>query len=284
MIEIQPQFTYSPEGVLSVRTDPRIEIDHNNIRSLTLEDFSEAPGVEVSEAGDTYRVDIEVQRHLGRRFNRSGELAVGDFLQNIGILMPSLPSRTTDRVIAPSYLSAYGFSTNVYEQFQRMLNAQEVLDEEVAKCTLRAMTVPYGGEEQRLVDRDFRIERNGRAKTRIASITLRQYPVHIHRYQETEAGRIRTAGDYKWNEVDLSTWGIDARMGAPADELDNIVANGSPKLYEMTSNNIDLPQQYLSVLLGFGALAYKAATYEGHEDIYAGVKWGESRVLSRDEL
>ncbi len=282
MIEILPQFVYTPNGVLSLRTefheDPNIQIRQLKI----LEHLAESPGT-IVDGSNT--VHVNVKQALGSNFGYTREGAVGDFLSTIGRVLPGYPTNPLDRVVSPQWVSPEGLSAVVYTHFQRWLNTQSPLDEHVAREAVLAMAVPFGKEKEREAKRDFQMF--GRA----ASATFFDVKVFDDRFgisaiEETEDGHEVKAGRVTWNWVDLSTLGSCACFGVTGDERQRINVSTDahlPWLYEMTPHNIDFPQQTLSLLLGIGALSYRAAQYAGQEDILADAEWSEPRIYPKVE-
>lgn len=277
MTEIQPQLTYSPNGVLEIQSDFSRMTEEMIINAANaIGELTKYPGVTFQEkagkgSSDMLKMHIEVKNALGSRFGHSEYDDFNNFLVLLGRIMPRLfQDERKDHVVAPHYPHNGGFLTSVYESFQRWLNTQDELDERVALEVLQAMAVPFGHEQEKAVKREFRPSFN---MARAAFFGIAVYTDDFSVYSSDDLGANQKEGSVQWNWARLAT--IGASYGVEDDNrkwVDVSLEHG-PSLYEMSPMDVECSQQSLSLLLGIGAMAYRARQYAGREDILAGARW-----------
>ena len=275
MSEILPQVVYSPNGVLSVRTEIRDAYSEE-----TLEHLLERPGTYLDNTGT---LQVEVKQAVGSDFGHTRNGAIRDFLDEVGKLLPVYPEDAVDRVVHPLWLSARGVEAAVYTHFQRWLNSQSHLNERVAKETLLAMATPFGKEREQDVNRKFDLYQQS-ASTDLFEVTIYDSHFGVNTREETDNSYIEKYGRIVWKRLNLSTIGNCACLGVGGEERDRVNVSQNrlkPWLYEMIPHNIDSSHQSLSLLLGIGSLAYHASLYSGQEDILEQVDWAEPRIYPK---
>lgn len=281
MTEIQPMLTYTPEGMLEIKTDTfRMTDYHLQKAAVALGALSEYPGVaydETPEPGSPLmlNVHVDIKRALGLRSGYGEYGDMSNLLAQLSVVMPSLfQDQTKDNVIVPRYLKDDGFWTRIHESFQRWLNTQARPSEEVAIEVLEAMAVPFGRGQEENVRKKLKIDKSiARAAGMSLAITSADFEVFAYStIDDREA--FEKEGRAHWNVAGLATvGGATYDVDKEAFERTDVSADMLPMLYEMGPVNVENAQQSLSLLLGIGALAYRASQYTGREDVLAGVNW-----------
>src|SRR3990167_10619011 len=146
MSEVTPQFTYSPEGVLSVHVtyeNPEIY----DSQQAALHALGEYKGTEIKDGPEQANVSIEIPMALGSRFNNRGDEKVLDFLTNLTRSLPYHPEGSRDRVATLDMVTAAGTFAGIFPQFQRWINADGI-PEEVARESIVARSEEHTSELQ----------------------------------------------------------------------------------------------------------------------------------------
>ncbi len=280
MIEIQPRFVYTPNGVLEIQSDlSRASEEQLYKVAEALGVLSKYPGVTYEEVAgkspsDILKVHIEVKNALGSRFGHKKPDEFNDFLVRVGHLVPILYSDSSqDNVLTLLGSSAAGFRSGIDEHFQRWLNTQTELDEQAAFETLQAMAVPFGREQEKAVKREFRVS-GSIARAEQLGIAIHDKDFNFFNFDYSDLAKDR--GKVSWNRFELTSVG---KAGCDIDfrDDDEFISVGPDRslgwLYEMWSGGVESSQQSLSLLLGMGAMAYRASQYSGQENILADAGW-----------
>ncbi len=274
MSEIAPQFTYEPDGILKVQIDyedPQIyEGKVREGQGKAMDALSEHRGVEIEGKEDRAMASIDVQEALGSSFNNRGDEKILKLLTSLSLSLPYTLQGTSDRVVALDSITTAGTFSGIYPQFQRWMNSQGLdadqgINEDVAKIAVGAMATPFGKALTRKALKNFRPYPGGGdgGSFRVSTMTDR-FGIR------SESQR----GDVRWNWVYLTTLGSCACWGVNGDDKEYIlIRDDEARLYQMTPHNVDFARQTLSHILGLGVLAHQAAEYEGQEDIYADTEW-----------
>ena len=273
---LAPQFTFSPEGELLLRSgnehlDPDDLIDP--IRDEAYERLGALPGVRLGADEGRLTAHIDLERCIGGNFNNQGDEGVERFLILTRRFLPSYLQDDTDRVLSLNVINDRGLVVSVNEHFQRWLN-QQGFTEEVAKETVASMALPFGDDYIEGTRKDFRyhaLEGVGELATaRGVRVNIRNNEFGLTR----ETSERYEEATVNWRDADLSTLGDCACLGADAREREHVYTHeGVKQLYEMGPHNVDFARQSLSLFLGLGTMAYHAARYDGTEDIFTGVVW-----------
>lgn len=286
MIEISPRITYSPEGVLELHKnfearDEKVEARYSKLK----DDMDTIAGCEVSEEGDETIVRVEIGEVVSHdtepdfHSQRTKKL-----IENLTHFTYFGYDEVKDGVFSLEFLSDLGTSGVVYPQFQRWLNSEGSISEDVAKRCIDAMAYPLGTDQRRQAKRDFSYRTDG--KSVAAGVGGFTYGIlsprddfGVSRLAETAEGMAYENGKVSWNNLSLSTLGSCACWGASGDERDRVYIHPevTSRLYEMQTHNVDNAEQSLSLVLGAATLAYEAAKYTGTEDILADAAWRGSR-------
>lgn len=282
-----PQISYSLGGELSIRAgldegrvfgdDPERRKAQRESRAQVLEDLS-SQGATVEKVDDyRYSLRVDVQEHLGEALYLygQGDEMIASFLNKIRILLPFLPEDNIDRVVSLKAHHSTSGGAEVNHQFQRWMNAHG-LNEENGKETIMAMELPLEEGYRQLIERDFQFVEDQNTKSACAEgslVAIRHEWFGVTQTQETEGEPSITRGKVVWGWPELRTLG-GACIGANGRDREGVrMSPHSKRLYELTSNNVDMARQSLSMLLGLGTMARHAAAYEGSEDILEQVEW-----------
>jgi hypothetical protein len=281
MAEIRAQFTYSPEGILSIVP----EFDENNrIADKQVEFLEELERDWVGEVkeddGTIESIEFELARSFGSfEFPPENHEKLARYLALISALLPYYPEDDIDRVFALPWIGDRGVSGVVYQQFQRWIDCEEGIDEETARACIQAMAYPFGEEFTEQAKKEFRLwgDEGYHAEGSMFEYVVSQGTMShftITQSIETEDTVTYKRGEVEWKWVDFRTLGSCACWGVNGEERDRLYMDRRTlRLYEMLPHNIDFAHQAFSLMLGAGALAHKAATYEGTEDVFANVNW-----------
>ena len=270
------QCVYSPEGILDVR----FQVDELASREIaSLEYLSSHPGVSLHDE----RIRVEVERALGNTFGFERNERLATFLAALGNVLPWYDDSGVDRVYFPTHLDDSTLNGAVQPTFQRWLNAQDGCDELVAKETLTAMALPFGKEAAGELEQ-LTMYRQSAGAGQFAMRMHTDEDFEVYFVSESADSWTQHDGTVQWTWVSLSTL-AGAYIGVDRHERQHINV-GAPRshdgFYEMTSGDVDVPQQTLSLLLGIGALASHASKYEGQEDLLEGAVWREPLVYPKE--
>lgn len=287
MSEFTPQFTYDPDGILTVRIDYEdAELYEGAVRKgqeRAVNSLGEHKGVVIEDGNDTAVASIDVQEALGSSFNNRGDDKILNFLKHLSLSLPYHPEGPTDRIASLDSITTHGTFAGIFPQFQRWLNA-EGITEETAKESVLAMAMPFGKATKNKAAKDFK-EYGGSASAWAFGISVHPDTFGLRKEEATPDTIIETNGEVKWDWVYLSTLGSCACWGVNGDDRRNIsVSPEVSRLYQMTPHNVDFARQMLSHILGLGVLSHQAAEYAGQEDIFAEVEWEEPREYQRNPL
>lgn len=271
MDKILPQVTYSPEGMLSIRTNLTNDTS-DRLEQGAINNLLTLNGTNIDQEGV---VNIKIKDALDFTSPNKKELT-RDLLRDIGLLTLEAydlePERREDPVIEPHLLGMHGFTPRIYPHFQRWLNAEPTpIDKQTAVEVLSAMSVPlnYTGE---WVASELTLG------SQYADAGGLQVFITKNKWVVRDEERL---GSVNWNQVRLKTLGTCAYLGIDQLRYSTLRVNQphQPWLYEMREHNIDTPIQFLSLFLGLGALAYRAAQYDGNEDIIAEANWEDTSII-----
>lgn len=286
MIEIQPQFTYSPEGLLEIKTTTSAMKDEDQYRmARALWWLGGQEGVtyeETSGPDDSSIMNISVDvRAVLRRQVHSEELQCASFLDSLRNAMAKSYDGKNQLLTA-----CYGdltYFTDVQhggsfmedsEHFQRWLNTQTELDEQVAREVLSAMRVPFEPELEAAAGRWFWLKGNAAGTAGLGMMTRpREFGIF---YKD---GRDMREGVVRWTVPQL--FGFKNKDGSypmvVAGDRGTDFDTEYPErrrvqnFYEVF--NIESAKETMSLFLGMGAMAYRASLYTGQEDILADAEW-----------
>lgn len=276
MLDIQPHVTYSPEGVLTIRTNFEQNLAALRRRERVLGRLDDQNGVSVDDDGS---IHTDVAAALGDHFGDYESPELYDYLSDVGKVSTDIRTDARDRVLSANYLNPYGFKAAVYPHFQRWLNTQVTLDETVARETLTAMAAPFGPPNEFRDAPDIKI-RNHQAKAGLFALILSSEEFKVRSVDDTDEELLDERATVHWNSVSLTTYGSETDIGLTPVDRERVrvtPAWNQTRLYEMKPRDVYFPVQTLSLLLGVGVLAYRAARYEGREDILDGAHWHDLR-------
>ncbi len=287
MSEATPQFVYGPDGVLKVHIDYEEDAAYEGAlrkgQEKAVNSLGEHKGVAVEEGVDSALASIDVQEALGSSFNNHGDDKILNLLKPLSSALPYHPEEPIDRVLSMDTITTHGTFVGVFPQLQRWLNAEGVT-EETARDTVVAMATPFGKSIVNKAVKDFK-QRGGGASAWAFGVSVHPDNFGLRMEEVTPETLIETEGEVRWNWVTISTLGECACLGVNGDDRRNITIRPEVgRLYQMTPHNVDFARQILSHLLGLGVLAQKATEYEGQEDIYTEVEWGEPREYPTGSL
>jgi hypothetical protein len=292
MSEVRPEFTYSPEGILSITTGLSETFDQANITAQTMERMvadrryhlellADESTTTIEETEGVVNLRVNVPARFEGSFNNQGDPDIANFLANLDMVLPLYPEDQIDRVVDLDILGSYGFNANVNHHFQRWLNIPGVR-EEAAHHSLLAMALPFGADVvSRTNDQfDYMFDDNSEVATATSfRLVVRNDEFGVEKTERTPDATLEYDGKVRWRWLDISTLGDCACLGVAGDERTNLRLDpDTMRLYEMSPHNIDFARQSLSLILGVGALAHHAAQYEGTEDIFIDAVWQEPRV------
>lgn len=293
MAELQPHITYSPEGILTVeRPQPEAledvygvlwrQADLNRLeaqRDRSIATLDELTGVTIIEeergAGHSIRIDADVMRPSA---DIAQKLLI-EHLDNFSIARRTSTSAETDQVLP--FHDIARTRVVVTEHFQRWLNTQLELGDEVAKHCLGAMALPFGSED--LVENSFYAHHSDTVSVASAGpfrVYVRREPFGIEKIQPRRWGAdVERQGTVDWNWLQLSIEiPVYPSVGANGDVRQSVRQDPHNKnLYVMHGHEIMGGTRALSMLLGLGSLAHHATSYKGSEDVFADASWGKPR-------
>lgn len=280
MLEISPRLTYSPDGILQLRH--AIDYDDGDSQSTydqNKEELAAKPGYEVVVNGDETLVSVQLDKVVqSSRENDFINPSAVRLIQNLRNFTYFDYREPRDGVFSIDFWSDKGASGVVFPQFQRWLNAQG-FDEESARRAIDAMAYPFGAEMRKRARKEFRYRTDGEYAAAgdggfIFGVVSRREDFGIAMYEESEDEPSEKQGRVAWSWIELSTIGDCACWGPSGEARENVyIKPGRSRLYEMWPHNVDSAVQSLSLVLGIGALAYKAAQYSGQEDILENTVW-----------
>jgi hypothetical protein len=295
MIELRPQLTFSPEGVLQIvtgldehypsdRIEPEIDAKIVQHKLGQAEAIGEGEGVEISEEDGIATISVDIEKRFD--FRRDSDYSSDDvdvFLSQLSDVLPFHPIDGIDRVFGLEYLGPNGASGVIYNHFQRFLNSNAITEDTLRHAAI-AMTLPFGSDITRRVRqglKTFNFEDTLGADGFSSSVHVVPDRFGLFKREQTEEQYSEVTGSVPWRWLNISTLGSCACWGAAGDDRERGVTVEEPslRLYEMSPHNVDVARQSLSLMLGVGTLAYYAAQYKGNEDIYANATWNESRVF-----
>jgi hypothetical protein len=273
MSEILPQFTYSPDGIFTVNAEPNDNPILDGHRGIAVGAFSTLDGIQIEENNRIIQMNLNIQDVLGKNFSNRGDERLNAFLRALDHLLPFHPLGPTDRIASLDYVSGSGSTGVIYPHFQRWMNANGLTEEAGRECVL-AMSLPFGKSGTNKARKSF---------TYYDDISLAEgwaFQVNLNEDKfklQKDGDRLGhyDQGETVWNWPRLVTLGSCACWGVTGEDRDFYLRKDRARLYEMTPHNVDYARQTLSLLLGLGALAHRAAQYKGQEDIFAGVTWKE---------
>ncbi len=293
MSEIDPQFTFSPAGLLRFergqpeiisedegrQKDPVIDQPLEDERDRSQDTLEELPGVIIADKGSTKQYTVAVEEVLGDEVEGGRIRRIEELVQAVNVLVPQLRSTGAEQVLSVRDLSDVQLSIAVHAQFQRWLNHNGITERNVALNCLKAMAVPYDAQDR--VDKDFFFregENYAFAEAAGFRVNSRHDYFNFTKYFEEDGKAYQVAGTDEWEWI-----GLDVRGGGSigvdgTTRLDIVVPKNSSRIYKMNSRNVDYARQSLGLLLGMGSLAYQAASYQGREDVFEDVDWDEPQA------
>ncbi len=102
--------------------------------------------------------------------------------------------------------------------------------------------------------------------------------VEFKKVQRTLGITRHRRGTCKWNLIQLNSAAIYIR----ADDCErcnmNFYSEGNQPVYSMVESlELNSYREALSLVLGLGNLAYAAAEYKGHQNVYRKIKWKKDK-------
>ncbi len=293
MSEVRPQFTYSPDGELSIVAglgegwhnedkSPEELAQYRSEQEQSLSELDAQPEIEVVEVGGIAVVSIDVTGRFAHSFNNQGDSDIISFLESLNRLLPFHPTDQIDRVFSLDNIYDIGATGVINHHFQRWLDAVGIT-EEASRSTIGAMALPFGEGFSRRITKDFSYlvgDDYQHANSTSWSVTARSTVFGIEVVEETPDSITYKDGQVRWSYLDISTLGSCACWGVDGMDRSRLTIDTaeSMRLYEMGPHNVDYARQSLSLLLGIGSLTYLAARYLGREDVFADTEWGRSET------
>lgn len=271
---VRPQFTFDTEEKLHIE----VEISDDEYKSDQLQTLNKLDRMKGVEAVGVSQVTVDVRPAFADKSGFWNQEKVTTFLDSISRIIPYVPGDKRDRVAYPQHLWARGLSTGVYPSLQSWLNADDAMQEATAKDVMTAMALPFGKKYEQMVTNQYRQYTNG-ASSLVFSYGLSEEDFGLRRTVKTDEGHLEQNGSVNWRWLNLETLGSCACFGVNGDDRDRVNVSEDkhvPWLYEMHPHNIDVANQSLSLILGMGAVAFKAAAHET-DDVLESATWNEGR-------
>lgn len=285
---IRPQFTYSPEGILEIKTGIRDGIGEHwdsisikqvlDRRSKGLENVADQPGVQSDVQDGDIQISVDVAERFGKSFIEKDESDIQDFLLNVSSITPNYAADSVDRVVLMNDFAKEGESVGVSQHFQKWLN-NEGISEDTAKESLLAAALPYGEDFVEGTKKYFRYYKETdleRAYGFGTSVCNEVSDVKIYKYTPLTDNKTRVNfGASKWAGVTISSFG-DGNPSWNARDAAGRAAFVFPQnlnLYHLDARNVESSIQFMSLFFGMGALAYHAAKYSDDKDLLDSVTW-----------
>ncbi|HSW85590.1 MAG TPA: hypothetical protein VLF79_03225 [Candidatus Saccharimonadales bacterium] len=278
MTELQPAFTYSPNGVLRILR--RLPDDRPHTKNLAdkyeanLAQIVDDYGPEVTDENGRAHIEIPV-REIVSGAKVYVEPRIRKLLMASDYYLPSDPA-AVDEVLRPTHIADRYLRVKIYPQFQRLLN--KGLDEATALNALMAMADPYGARVQAREINEFHHLKQSSSVTAFGSVLELDTALNTLEVQRQSSNRASTkeVGTGNWQIITKLIGFGNAGMGVVATEKNFQYDHKHPALYNMDAYNINETHEAFSLILGLGSLAYSAAQYEGEEDIFADFEWAEA--------
>lgn len=279
MREIAPRITYSPEGILELhRTVDEETRENSSFLNRRIEMVSNNPGYEVVEDGSEITVRVNIKEELGEADSYFQNPQADKIIENLNIFTYFDYTDKRDGVFSIDSWYKNGADGKIYPQFQRWLNNGGLSDEVAREC-IRAMVLPFDKATKAEVEKDYTYASQSNssvAESHILRVVSRREEFRISKFvldQEIPGYR---NGSVEWNWIDITTIGGCACWGPSGEERDSVMITPDfNHLYIMKPHNVDTAVQSLSLVLGMASLAYRAALYEGTEDILANATFSE---------
>lgn len=284
MTELSPRVTYSPDGILELRRtfteDASVEY-----RERVIGRVASRPGYLLQQEGEDLHLSVELAAVIDvhgdidpRTKDKADVIALIENLAGFGDVEYE---DHRDGVASLDMWTEHGATGVIRPQFQRWLMAGG-LDEDTSRAAIRAMALPFGDEMSRTLLHGFRFVNDGDSIGAMTSnwLQVAQYrdSFTISRSIEKDTTVEYSNGTVLWPYIDFTTMGNCACWGNSGTEREaHISSERGTRLYTLSPHNIDRAVESLSVVLGLGALAYKAKQYDGTEDIFEGVRWHDTR-------
>lgn len=291
---IKPQFTLSENGDLifdvgdvmkpyfaeSVSDEER----HSYVNYLErkLNQISDKPGMQVFAGDDSHTyLSTNVHDHLAQFFNIRRDERLGEYLYDLGALLPYHLADGIDHVFTIDWVTPYGLDGLLFPHMQRWLQ-DGGLAEGVAVEAVNTMALPFDADVQRRVQESIKYKSNATGQgieafcMRIASTddTFSVMREQDPKQDETELGSSsQQYGEVTWRNLSLETLGSCACWGVEGMDKDDPPLLRFDHLYQMGPHNIDMARQSVSHILGMAVLSRHATTHEGREDVYADAVW-----------
>lgn len=290
--EVRSQILYSPEGILNLNVGLNegydigekyrdLEEKHLQRKREYVESLAEDEGINVSENDNIINLDIDIEKRFHGSFNNGGDEDINNFLTKINVILPYHPTDNVDRVFGIDEVYNIGARGVVYEHFQRWFNAKG-LTEEAAKHSVSAMAQPFGKDIVQENVKSFTYSANKKwqaARGHDSYVQIAEEEFGLISFERTDNNHTEKNGQVAWGNLSIATLGDCACWGVLGDDRSRLILKENTKrLYELDPHNIDFARQSLSLILGVGALAYHAAQYKGHEDIFDEVEWSEPGI------
>jgi hypothetical protein len=287
MPEIKPKLSFSENTLEISKLVPPPMSSFERLKAIreSCEQFSMDQGYEAELNDKEMTLRANIPEVLSAKSKGFFENNVVNLLKTIQFFTTySSKNETIDNVFSLRVSNPVG---SVSAQFQRWLNAN-LIDEDIAKDTIRAMALPFG--EHEVVDalKKFSFQAKGN-DMQVGTgddeghftLTSRRLPSELVIVKALHDKNLR--GSVAWNYLELGSFnalfGVDVEKIRSKSEIPKGRVN---QLYDMYCYDLEFNLQRLSLILGVGVLANKAAQYTGGEDIYAEADWKEFPWLRRE--
>lgn len=291
MSEVRPQFTYTPEGILTVSrgaieaaetpgatcgVTARLDKGLEERRDRAADYLGGLPGVQIIESS-TPQVIIPVHETLEEAIAHKDDGELEEFLACLSTLFPRRRTQDgIDRVLTCPRLDAHGIRADVYEHFQRWLNNSGIT-EPVSRDCLLAMATAYKREDDVTANFTY-YEHDGFASGRAGGLEVaeRLEPFGFEKYFKRWGSLRKSVGKDRWKWIALEAFG-DPGISVDGDTRQKVRYNADDKrLLRMYSHNVDYARQTLGIFLGLGSLAHNASLHTGTKDVFKDVRWSRS--------
>ena len=295
MAEIQPQFTYSPDGVLTLDNSSidLVEWAGNDVlrnlydlrdleerRARAMDWMASRPGVEITE-GIHPKIEVPIREAINEAIKGRDNSVFTTFVGSLSLLtLQQSGPDVHNRVMTIAGIGDRGIHVDVYQHFQGWLNNNGLSEEAAKDCTI-AVATAYNEEETEEREFQYHNFNNGVfAGTIAVRIIARLDAFRFQDFHEGNGSTLLRQGEDRWKWLSLDTYGDPSIAVAGETRRKVRYVQDNKKLYRMYSHNIDSARQSLSLLLGLGSLAYHAAQDQQEYDVFKDVAWEKSEKWS----
>lgn len=232
MNDLRPQLTFNPEDTLQIvtgldehypsyRIEPEIDARIVQHKRNLLELVGEDEGVEASEDKGVATISVDLEKRFN--FSRSTDFASNDveeFVRQLSEILPFHPVDGIDRVFGLEYLSSYGASGVIYQQFQLFLNSDAITEDALRHAAL-AMAIPFGNDISAKVKKDLQVFNFGDslgAEGFSSRVHITPDRFGLYKRKENDRQFIETIGSVEWRWLNISTLGSCACWGTASEE------------------------------------------------------------------